>query len=72
MGSVPQIVFNYFYEKANLPVCVAGKNAMSFVLGLGKPYFSTVNDYVLPDHSALSESSYKILSRAYTAFNVGY
>lgn len=72
VGSVPQNVFNFFYEQANLPVWVAGKNAMSFAASKGKVYFNTVNDYHLPGQGSLSEESRKIMERAYTAFNTGY
>lgn len=72
VGAVPQNVFNFFYEQANLPVWVAGKNAMSFAASKGKVYFNTVNDYHLPGQENLSEESRKIMERAYVAFNNGY
>lgn len=72
VGSVPQYAFNLLYEKANLPVWVAGKNAMSFTLTQGKAYLNTVNDYYLPGRSGLSSGSQKIMDQAYEAFSVGY
>ncbi|WP_413559640.1 hypothetical protein [Bdellovibrio sp. HCB209] len=72
VGSVPQAVFNFFYEKATLPVWVAGKNAMSFAATQGKPYFNTVNDYYLPATETLSKESLKILTNAQIGFDSGY
>lgn len=72
VGSVPQAIYNFFYEQANLPVWVAGKNAMSFALTKGKPYFNTVNDYYLPEKANLSAASIKVLEKAQTAFSQGY
>lgn len=72
VGSVPQTVFNFFYEKANMPVWVAGKNAMSFAMTKGKPYFNTVNDYYLPAKETLSAEALKILTNAHNSFDVGY
>lgn len=72
VGAVPQNVFNFFYESANLPVWVAGKNAMSFAATKGKVYFNTVDDYHLPGKEALSAESTKKLSRAMMAFSSGY
>jgi len=72
VASVPQNVFNFFYESANLPVWVAGKNAMSFAMTKGKVYFNTVSDYNLPGINKLSEVSSRKLSRALSAFDSGY
>ncbi|WP_413289655.1 hypothetical protein [Bdellovibrio sp. HCB337] len=72
VGSVPQNVFNFFYESANLPVWVAGKNAMSFAATKGKVYLNTVDDYHLPGREKLSAEANKKLERALVAFNNGY
>ncbi|MBO9666850.1 MAG: hypothetical protein J7501_08555 [Bdellovibrio sp.] len=72
VGSVPQAVFNFFYEQANLPVWVAGKNAMSFAVTKGKPYFNTVDDYFLPEKNKLSAASIKVLEKAQQGFTAGY
>ncbi|UYL10218.1 hypothetical protein B9G69_006450 [Bdellovibrio sp. SKB1291214] len=72
VGSVPQTVFNFFYEKATLPVWVAGKNAMSFAVTKGKPYFNTVDDYYLPGKETLSPATVKVIDKAQTSFSEGY
>lgn len=72
VGSVPQNVYNFFYEQANLPVWVAGKNAMSFAASKGKAYLNTVDDYHLPGKENLSPAASNTISRAYTAFSVGF
>lgn len=70
--SIPQKIFNFFYEKASFPVWVAGKNALSFALSQGKAYLSTVDDYHLPGLNDLSVPEKKLIHRAQNAFNTGY
>ncbi|QLY25827.1 hypothetical protein [Bdellovibrio sp. KM01] len=72
VGSVPQAVFNFFYEQATLPVWVAGKNAMSFAVTKGKPYFNTVDDYYMPETERLSPATLKIIEKAKVGFSTGY
>lgn len=72
VGTTPQTVFNFFYERATLPVWVAGKNAMSFAVSKGKPYFNTVDDYFLPEKQNLSAASVKTLEKAQMGFSKGY
>jgi hypothetical protein len=72
VGSVPQAVFNFFYEQATLPVWVAGKNAMSFAVTKGKPYFNTVDDYYMPESEKLSPETMKLIDKAQKGFSTGY
>ncbi|RYZ80189.1 MAG: hypothetical protein EOP06_25810 [Proteobacteria bacterium] len=72
VGAVPQSVFNFIYEVANLPVWVAGKNAMSFAETKGKPYFNTVDDYQLPGQKEITENAKRKSKRAFEAFDKGY
>lgn len=72
IGSVPQEVFNFFYEQATLPVWVAGKNAMSFAVTKGKPYFNTVDDYYMPESEKLSPGTLKLIEKAQVGFSTGY
>ncbi|MGE0614748.1 MAG: hypothetical protein AB7P04_03835 [Bacteriovoracia bacterium] len=44
IGNVPPEVFNHFLDLSTLPASVAGKNAMNYMLNVGKPFQITSQD----------------------------
>jgi hypothetical protein len=62
VGNVPRKIFEFFYEKADLPPLAAGVNAQNLLYLLGKPFFHTLYDTAF---SLFDEHRFKrILERA--------
>jgi hypothetical protein len=67
-GRVPQPIFDAIFKRSELPVLVAGKNAMNLAQNLGKVYVNTVKDYGFKMGAGAAPTE-KIIRDAYETFN---
>lgn len=68
VGKVPQDLFEILFAKSDLPLLVAGKNAMNLAQLLGKSYLNTVNDLGLES----KETPPEIYAKIFQAHEIFY